>query len=211
MELKHFRLHDVKADDDARTVEGWASTFGNVDSDDDIILPGAFADSIRDRMPKMCWQHDSTQIPGVWTEANETPQGLYVKGRLLGTTLGNDAYELLKAGAIDRMSIGYSAKDFNYDTATGVRTLKQIDLWEVSLVTFPANDMARITSVKSKPANERQLEEYLREAGYSRSEAKGLIAKGYKAIANQREVDAQALSTSLHHAINILKGSPHVR
>lgn len=206
MEKKYLTLHDVKADDAARTVEGWASTFGNVDSDDDIILPGAFAASVKDRMPKMCWQHDSRQLPGIWTEAYETPQGLYVKGKLLPTTLGNDAYELLKAGAIDRMSIGYSPKDFHYDTTTGIRTLKQIDLWEVSLVTFPANDMARITNVKSKPADERELEQILRDAGYSRREAKALISGGFKALEPQRDADPEVLTTTINNAINILKG-----
>src|SRR4051812_10984765 len=83
MEIKHFSLHDVKADEAARTIEGWASTFGNADSDNDIIARGAFADSIKAKMPKMLWQHRTDQVIGVWNEAKETEQGLYVKGNIL--------------------------------------------------------------------------------------------------------------------------------
>jgi HK97 family phage prohead protease len=201
MQLLHKQIKldkiEIKADESgARTIEGWASTFGNVDSDDDIIVPGAFADSIKARMPKMLWQHNTDQPSGVWTEAQETAQGLYVKGTILDTTLGNDVYKLAQAGAIDSMSIGYVATKYVIDESTWTRTLQAIDLWEVSLVTFPANDQARITSVKSKPTSERELEKLLRDAGgYSRSEAKGLIAGGYKAIAPQRDADEQALIT----------------
>ncbi|CAN5261989.1 HK97 family phage prohead protease [soil metagenome] len=194
MEFKHFRLHDVKADDAARTIEGWASTFGNVDSDDDVIVQGAFTKSLNAQMPKMLWQHNQTQPIGVWHTAQETDQGLFMKGEILPTTLGNDVYTLAKAGAIDSMSIGYGTKDFSMDRSTGVRTLKQVDLWEVSLVTFPANDQALITGVKSKPENERDLEKCLRDAGFSRTEAKAIVSGGYKAIA-PRDAEANALIT----------------
>ncbi len=151
MKIKHksfpFKL-ELK-DDAARSVEGWASTFGNKDSYDDIIVPGAFVNSIKARLPKMLYQHNSDQPIGVWTAASETQYGLYVKGELLDTMLGNDVYKMLKAGAISDMSIGYSTLDSDYDPKTNVRTLKEIDLWEVSLVTFPANDKANITMVKS--------------------------------------------------------------
>ena len=188
MEIKTFAFTELKADDDARTVEGWASTFGNTDSYDDVVAPGAFADSIKTRKPRMLWQHKSDQVIGVWDELQETPQGLYVKGRVLDTALGQDAYKLAKAGAVDSMSIGYQAKKYTIDDKTGTRTLHSVDLWEVSLVTFPANEQAKITRVKSKPASERELEEFLREAGYSRGEAKALIAKGFKAM-SQRDAD----------------------
>lgn len=251
MKMKHksFPLR-VEVKDDARTVEGWASTFGNKDSYNDVIVPGAFADSIQSRMPKMLWQHDTAQPCGVWTAATETPQGLYVKGDLLDTTLGNDVYKMLRAGAITDMSIGYSTIDASYDYDTGVRTLKKVDLWEVSLVTFPANDKANITMVKaamddidaamemldqcsgmcdayagggmaptaetmtamgqmirramallegpddgeSEKLSPRAIERILREAGMSRGDARGVIAKGYTAIAAPREAEAQELN-----------------
>lgn len=144
-----IKVKENPDDPNDRTVEGWASTFGNKDSYSDIIVPGAFAATLKERMPKMLWQHDSGELIGVWDTATETPQGLYVKGRFADTARGNEAYTLAKMGALDSMSIGYSTIDASYDYDTGVRTLKQLDLWEVSLVTFPANDQARITTVKA--------------------------------------------------------------
>jgi HK97 family phage prohead protease len=255
MKIKHksFPLKiEVKEEGDARTVEGWASTFGNKDSYDDVILPGAFAESLAVRKPKMLWQHNSDQVIGIWDTATETPQGLYVKGRILDTALGLDAYKLAQAGAIDSMSIGYSTIDASMDYDSGVRTLKKLDLWEVSLVTFPANTQAKVTLVKaaaqdidqaydlldqgsglcqayaagdmeptpevlatilqlmqqamsllgdvddleddaegdkSKPTR-LTLEKILRKAGLSRGDAKGILAKGYTAITEQRKAVA---------------------
>jgi len=189
MEIKHFSLHDVKADEAARTIEGWASTFGNVDSDNDIIAPGAFVDSIKTKMPKMLWQHRTDQVIGVWNEAAETAQGLYVKGTILDTTLGEDAYKLAKAGAIDSMSIGFSTQKYVVDRENNTRVIQAVKLWEVSLVTFPANEMARIMGVKSKPATERELEKHLRDVGFSQTEAKKIVAEGYKALSNQRDAE----------------------
>lgn len=195
MEFKHFHLHDVKADEATRTIEGWASTFGNIDSDNDIIIPGAFIKSLqKNGLPKMLWQH-RTELPiGVWESAEETAQGLRIKGRILDTTLGEDVYKLTKAGAIDSMSIGYKATEYDIDKKTGTRRLKEVELYEVSLVTFPANEEARITSVKNKPDTERDLERLLRDAGgYSHREAKAIVAEGFKGIAGQRDVEQQVL------------------
>lgn len=199
---KSFALREAKADADARTIEGWASTFGNVDSDDDVIAPGAFAASLREKTPKMLWQHDSGQPCGVWTEARETDQGLYVKGTILDTTLGNDVHKLALAGAIDSLSIGFVTKQFTMNADTWVRTITAVDLWEVSLVTFPANSRAKLTSVKSRPETERDLEAVLRDAGYGRPEAKAIAAGGFKALAP----DYAALAASLTTATNTLKG-----
>jgi HK97 family phage prohead protease len=150
MKIQHksFALQ-LKAEGDDRTVEGWASTFGNKDSGNDIILPGAFAESLTQRKPKMLWQHDTGELIGVWDAATETPQGLYVKGRFADTPRGNEAHTLAKMGALDSMSIGYSTIDASYDYDTGTRTLKKLELWEVSLVTFPMNEQAQITLVKA--------------------------------------------------------------
>jgi HK97 family phage prohead protease len=264
MKMKHksFAIHDFKMDDEARTVEGWASTFGGIDSYGDTIVPGAFAESIKIRKPKMLWQHDSRQVIGVWDSATETEHGLYIKGHILDTTLGNDAYKLAKAGAIDSMSIGYAVKESTYDQKTGIRSLKKIDLWEVSLVTFPANEDAAITMVKAamedideatnlldqvtgmcdayasgdmsptaeamatvaqmvrqaqglledpeedagegKSLSPKRIERILREAGMSRGDARGVIAKGYNAIATPREAGPQVDERFLNF-INSLK------
>src|SRR5258708_7655768 len=137
---KHFAIRDFKMDDEARTVEGWASTFGNKDSGSDIILSGAFAESLTARKPKMLWQHNSDELIGVWDAATETAQGLYVKGRFADTPRGNEAYTLAKMAALDSMSIGYSTIDYSYAPSKNVRTLKKLERWDVSRVTFPMTD-----------------------------------------------------------------------
>src|SRR5689334_15127847 len=119
MKLKHMHFPlQLKAEGEDRTVEGWASTFGNKDAGSDIILPGAFTESLTQRKPKMLWQHDTGELIGVWDAATETEKGLYVKGRFADTPRGNEAYTLAKMGALDSMSIGYSTIDASYDYET---------------------------------------------------------------------------------------------
>lgn len=188
METKTFSLAlDLKADTETRTVEGLGSVFHNTDQGGDVVLPGAFAKSIQARKPAMLWQHKADQVIGVWDEVRETPEGLFVKGRILPTQLGNDAYTLAQHGALKGMSIGYATKDSETDRKSGVRRLKELDLFEVSLVTFPMNDRAGITRVKHRPATERELEERLRDVGFSQADAKRVAAGGYKAL--QRDVE----------------------
>jgi HK97 family phage prohead protease len=149
MEHKHFAIEELKADDETRTIEGFGSIFGNVDSYGDIVVPGAFAKSIAKRKPAMLWQHRTDMPIGVWDEMEETAKGLRLKGRILDTTLGEDAYKLAKGGALTGLSIGYSPKGYEIDEKKKVRKLTEVELFEVSLVTFPANDKATITRVKS--------------------------------------------------------------
>ena len=199
MEIKHFTLHDVKADEAARTVEGWASTFNNVDQGQDIVLPGAFTKTLkRTKSLPMLWQHRTDQVIGVWSEFEETDTGLRVKGRISETALGNDAYTLTRDGAVSKMSIGYATKKYEIDQDKGVRKLIEVDLYEVSLVTFPMNDRAAITRVKSDAGtliDERGFEEFLRDAGFSRKEAKTIISEGYRAIPKQRDAAAEEHTT----------------
>src|SRR5690606_22323270 len=105
--------------------------------------------------------------------------GLYVKGRLFVDEVARarEAYALLREGVVTGLSIGYRARE-SYREASGARVLTEIELLEVSMVTFPANDRARIAPVKS----EREFEAFLREAGFSRKQARGVIARGYKAL-----------------------------
>ncbi|HYH67242.1 MAG TPA: HK97 family phage prohead protease [Urbifossiella sp.] len=157
MKLQHktFLIQnlEVKEDGDQRTVEGYGSTFGNVDSYGDAVMPGAFVKSLLTRKPAMLWQHRSDEPIGIWDEVRETPQGLYLKGRILPTQCGNDAYTLAKGGALTGLSIGYSTKKSEHDPKTNVRKLLEVELYEVSLVTFPANEAATITGVKSAAAD----------------------------------------------------------
>lgn len=207
MEMKHFTLEDieVKEDGDARTIEGFASVFNNIDSYNDIVLPGAFAKTLkRGKTIPMLWQHSPDQVIGKWDQLEERDRGLYVKGTIIDTTTGSDAYKLAKAGAVSGMSIGYSAEKFEIDQDKGTRKLVEVKLWEVSLVTFPANEKAKITNVKAAPDNERDFEEFLREAGYSRDAAKIIVARGFKALSGQREAGAEGLSPEQAAALSAL-------
>lgn len=134
---------------------GYASIFGNRDAQDEVVAPGAFRRSLKQwqaqgRMPAMLWMHDVTLPVGVWLGLNEDESGLAVQGRLaLRTQKGLEAYELLKLGALSGLSIGYRVTAARVDARRQTRTLLDVDLFEISLVTFPANAAARVTQVKA--------------------------------------------------------------
>lgn len=181
METKFLNL-EWKADD-AGEIEGYGSVFDVVDDGGDIVAPGAFTNSLRaGRKVKMLFQHDPNRVIGTWSEIEEDGKGLRVKGKLLvNTTGGRDAYEQVKAGAIDGLSIGY--RSLKSVDRNGKRAILQADLWEVSLVTFPMNEMARIDAVKAAAMSEREMERTLtQDAGLSRSVARRLMAGGYDAV-----------------------------
>ena len=143
----------LKSLDESGRFAGYASVFGVVDAQRDIMLRGAFADSIRGRAAqvRLLWQHKQDEPIGYFTEMFEDARGLYVEGRLLPEVArAREALALLKAGALRGLSIGYSPTRYTVDPETGVRRLSAVDLWEVSLVTFPANAQAEVTVVKAK-------------------------------------------------------------
>ena len=191
--------------------EGHASVFGVRDAYDDVVLPGAFMRTIRERGPrgvKMLWQHNARQPIGVWEEIEEDETGLFVKGRLaLGTQAGREAHELLRMGAIEGLSIGYSTVNAETGEEEGVRKLGEVDLWEISLVTFPANPAARVEAVKAPPHTIRNFERFLRDAGFSHREARAIAAGGFKsADVSQRDADdgLEELVASLRQAAGVL-------
>ena len=198
MKMQHKNIHfEIKVVDEAsRTIEGYGAVFGNVDSYGDIIMPGAFANSLKKaRKPRMLCQHQWDKVIGVWDEVREDARGLYLKGTLAKTPLADEYYELLKMQAIDGFSIGYTT--IESEKQDDKRLLKEVDLWEVSIVTFPANEEARVTGVKSSPhVTEREFEEFLREAGYPRDAAKIIIARGFKALTDLREADNVVLNAA---------------
>jgi hypothetical protein len=190
METKHLPL-EWKATPEG-VIEGYGAIFGNVDADGDVLLPGAFSDSLKSgRKVKMLREHCPDDVIGVWDEVIEETGGLRVKGRILMTISdGKDAFELVKAGAIDGLSIGYRTVESEYNNA-GNRLLKAVDLWEVSLVTFPMNELARVDAVKAAEMTEREFERALtRDAGLSRSVAQRLMAGGYNAVKAMRDSGA---------------------
>lgn len=175
-----FKFRDVEAG----TLSGYASVFGNVDHGSDKILPGAFRKSImgRDKLPML---HEHANTVGVWKSLREDKHGLLVEGKISNTALGRDVRTLARDGALTGLSIGYQPKAHRYEGE--IRVLESVDLLEVSLVSFPMNELAKVTSAKSLLARGevpgfRELEAVLRSAGLSRRQAKRLLADGYSGM-----------------------------
>jgi uncharacterized protein len=170
---------ECKGVNDAGVFEGYASTFNEKDLGGDIVVPGAFKESLKARGAKgvrMFADHDSRNRVGVWEAIEEDEKGLYVKGRLLTEKAnGRDAYIDLKEGALDGLSIGFRTVKDKYDGRRKARMLEKVDLLEISLVSFPMNESARVTAVKSildmDAKDWRDLEASLRDEGLSRAEA----------------------------------------
>lgn len=194
IEHREFGLIDVRADSaQAGTFSGYGAIFGNVDSYGDIIEKGAFANSLvewrsKGKLPKMLLQHggwgigSEDMLPiGQWTSMSEDTKGLKVEGRLLAmnTERGQLVYEGLKSGELDSLSIGFQTLEMKEEIREGesYRILTEINLWEVSIVTFPANDRAKISSVKSLSLDQlRELEGVLRDGGLSRSDCRAAVS-----------------------------------
>lgn len=190
--------NDDEEDKDYGTFEGYGSVFGNKDLGNDVIERGAFLKSLKRRKPqnvKLLYQHKSDMPIGVFDEIREDDHGLVVKGRLaLKTQAGAEAYELLKMGALDGLSIGFrvNPKEVSYDKRGNKRIIKEVDLMEVSLVTFPMNPQATVRSVKGEEISIREWENGMRDAfSLSRSEAK-MAAKAVTDAFGQRDVDTNA-------------------
>lgn len=187
MEYKRIQLSEVQVkfgDDMNRTFEGYASVFGGVDSYGDQIVPGAYAETLknRDRPIRMRWNHFGAVI-GKWTDIYEDKNGLYVKGSLTpGHSIADDVYASMKHGAVDGMSIGYRVRK---ESTNGIiRKLEQIDLIEISVVEEPADLGAMISQVKNmgdainQCESYKELESMLREsAGFSRSNATAFVSR----------------------------------
>jgi HK97 family phage prohead protease len=190
---------EIKDVSDEGVISGYASVFGEVDSYRDVVAKGAFARSLTEWnkkkiSPPMLWMHDSRLPRGVWNNVKEDDRGLVVTGNLaMKTPAGAEAYELLKMGAVTGLSIGYRTVKSTTDNKKNLRTLTDLDLFEVSLVTFPANDSARIRLVKAADEiqTEREFEKFLREEGFSNSQAETICRRGFKALSNGREGRAE--------------------
>ena len=203
---------EVKDITDSGSFVGMGSVFGNIDLGNDVVAPGAFGDSLsgwatKGRLPAMLWQHRSGEPIGAYQAMTETRMGLEVTGRLaMKTQRGAECYELMKMGALSGLSIGGYSKNTDYNAKLDIRTIKQFDLVEVSPVTFPMNDAARVAAVKSieEIGDLSGAELYLREAGgISRSEAKALISR-IAAVARRDVGAAQDNSQELKTIANLL-------
>jgi uncharacterized protein len=164
-ELK-FTALDLKRVDADGTFAGYASLFGKEDLGGDVILPGAFRDSLRQRGPagiKMLFQHNPNEPIGVWEQLTEDGRGLWAKGRLMPEVArAREVLSLMRAGALDGLSIGFRTILGRRDAKTGIRRLLKVDLWEISIVTFPLLPEARVAHVKARKA--RPLSESIADA-----------------------------------------------
>ena len=195
-EMKFISL-DFKHTEADGTFEGYASLFNREDLGRDVVMPGAFRESLASRGTrgiKLLFQHDSNQPIGVWTVLQEDARGLYAQGRLLReVSKAREVMALMRAGALDGLSIGFRTVKARRDKASGVRRIDKIDLWEISIVTFPLLPEARITSTKQKPfasapPSEREFERWLtRDAGLTRSEARAVLRSGISGLKALRD------------------------
>lgn len=204
---------------DAMSFTGYGAVFGNVDSYGDVIAPGAFAQTLAAHKaagtsPLMLLEHGGDLPVGVWKSMAEDGTGLLVTGELLPTTKGKDAYIALKAGAINGLSIGFRPTEFAMRAKPEEprRTLKAVELIEVSIVGMPANGKARVGDVKSGDELKAEitklsdLGDVLREAaGWSRSQTEAVLSN-FQAKADQGEPDVAEIVAALRRNLSILKG-----
>jgi len=209
---------EAKSLDDG-VFEGYASLFNREDLGHDVIVPGAFRESLASRGAqriRMLFQHDPAEPIGVWDEIREDARGLYVRGRLMtAVAKAREVLALMRAGALDGLSIGFKAVKARRDAATGVRRLEKVDLWEISIVTFPMLPGARVESVKVRPfaiaaPTEREFERWLtRDAGLTRMEARAVLRSGFHGLKALRDAgrtfdDAAALASRFREAARLI-------
>lgn len=211
MDRIEVKLASDDVDAKTGTFSGYGAVFGNIDARGDVIDRGAFKETLRDweergKLPPMLLQHgggmfggspDGMLPVGKWATMEENSKGLKVEGQLfaLATERAQYIYAGLKSGVLDGLSIGYSTKKAKLGTKPGepARRLEAVSLWEVSIVTFPANGKARVTGVKSADDIKtiRDFETFLREVGkFSSAAAKAIASRGFKGSDPRDEDDA---------------------
>ncbi|MBP1316306.1 HK97 family phage prohead protease [Herbaspirillum sp. 1130] len=211
METKVLKLElsEFKLDDNGKTFQGYASTFGNVDSYGDTIVKGAYAETLKQYgLPKMFFNHNTYEVPmGKWVDAAEDDHGLKLAGEFTpGNTLADQVRAAIKHGTLDGLSIGYRLKKGDFDITETGRTIRKVArLPEVSIVTFPADGKALLdrASVKSnldgldEVETIRDLEYFLRDAGgFSKQAAQAVVAK-FKTLTEVRDAPTDAKAEML--------------
>lgn len=195
------RPFEVKSVTEEGKFTGYGSVFGNIDLHRDVIMPGAFAKSLdnhksRGTLPAMLWQHSMRDVVGIYESMDEDDHGLKLAGELFikdSIPEADKAYTLMRRKAVTGMSIGFNIPKGGeeYNKEKNIWEIKEVDLVEVSIVTWPANPEAQIESVKSALQNPREFERLLRDAGLSSLQAKRLMSGGYDALLKRdaEEVD----------------------
>jgi HK97 family phage prohead protease len=208
-----FAPLDFKAVSEEGAFEGYASLFDKADLGGDVVAPGAFANSLKRRGAggiRLLFQHDPGQPVGVWRDIREDAKGLRVAGQLLlDIERAREIHALMKEGALDGLSIGFRTVRGERDRRSGLRRLTEIDLWEISIVTFPLLPGARIGRVKGGLPTEREFERWLvRDAGFSRSSARAVIRSGFKQLAGRQDAAGEEnarLLNAMRRAVTMMK------
>ncbi|WP_046060000.1 HK97 family phage prohead protease [Paracidovorax citrulli] len=211
MKVRDFEF-EIKAVEKDGFFSGYGSVFGVRDSYGEVVAAGAFGKSIaaraaRKRKLPVLWQHRSGEPLGVYETVKEDSQGLYMEGRLLvdDVVRAKEAHALMKAGAVTGLSIGYFVIADSWNEKDRVRTLTEVDLQETSIVTFPANDEARVEVVKSmdhilkagRMPSLPEFEDFLCEAGFSKTQAKAIAGKGLRTLLDRCEAEGNPPSDVL--------------
>lgn len=191
MKIEHKTFpFELKAVEKTGEFAGYLSVFNVVDAYRDIVVPGAFAETLAEwntkgRLPPVLWQHRSGEPIGPFTKMHEDKKGLYVEGRLLVDDLqrAKEAHVLMEHKVVSGMSIGFETIGEEWDKDTRTRKLTKVKLWEGSIVTFPANEHAQVEAVKSALGggglpDVRTFEAFLREAGFSKTQSAAIANRG---------------------------------
>ncbi len=219
---KRFAPVDFKSVDAQGTFYGYASLFKQADLTNDVVMPGAFRQSLRERGTrgiKMLFQHNADAPIGVWEELREDARGLFARGRLMQEVArAREVLSLMRAGALDGLSIGFRTRKGHTDARSGIRRLFDIDLWEISVVTFPMHPQARVSGLKRAGGyalpTTREFERWLtRNAGFSRSQARAVIRSGYKSLAGTQDAaggtgDRARMVQAIRRAARAMAPSP---
>lgn len=209
MNKMHLGVTEFKAlDDGEMTFSCYGNTKGNVDHAWDRTVDGAYQGSIDEHMqkgtmPKMFWMHDAYSTPvGVWQVMKEDAKGLYLEGKLANTEKGREIYELMKMGALDSFSIGYSVVEEKWNEEMRCNDLIKLNIREISVVTFACNEESRLVGIKAKlDENElptkRELERFLNEQGLSRKQATIIASRYNDAPEPEQKADIFELMSKL--------------
>lgn len=200
----------IKSINEDGVFSGYGTVWGDVDAYSETLAKGSIKRSLKKREPAMLWQHDTTQPVGVWTSLVEDDHGLLLEGKVaLDASIGRDAYALMKLGAVKGLSIGFIPVKWSQDRDNRLVTFSEVDLYEVSIVTFPALSSAKIDNVKSFFNGEqmptvRDVEAFLRDSGLSKTQAMTFISKGYQACLRDSDNKENKEQENILQNINLL-------
>lgn len=202
-----FEVKEMGEEDDFFTFEGFASTFNNIDLGGDMVMRGAFSESLKMRNPKLLFQHKMEEPIGIITEVSEDDRGLFIKGKMPkeDSLVKGRVMPQMKVGSINSMSIGYSIEEASYNEEKGCRMLEKVNLFEVSLVTMPMNESAVVTAMKSVYDVEtlKDVHEFLKGYGLSNKQRTVVIDR-IKAMQEDRPgLDIKTTDAVKQYADNI--------